>query len=411
MKILFLSILIVLSSLQAFGYIQNRNLFPLGDKEGFLANTSQAVLGSSGSTFFNPSLLNSISSSRISASVTTLAEFTTQVSSFANYDGGDLNFENSGTLTIPNSLVSIYKTEDYTLAFSVFVPELVQLRNIINFETTSSFLDVTQFSDTEDLWFGPSYAQEISEHLNLGLSLLFLRHDFAYQNNLTIYKKDQNNKIQLISQSTNYEKLETLGFIVKGGLWWQLNDVLDIGLSAAFPFSKITGESYIYQLQTNNNVTRINPLKKVDFDYALPLDLQFGFGLRIRENLHLYGDLGYQLATVYQPYPAFSQTLSTRNILRWSYGFDWSFSSNWELLMGYMNNPSSLNLDSNYTQSRENFFGTTFGITYTSGPAKLGVGGFNYSSMGENIVINDPQRKGEIHSHLAGLLISSIFLY
>jgi len=47
-------------------YEENRDLYPLGEKEALMANTGIAASGSTGSVYFNPAGLVSVQKNRIS---------------------------------------------------------------------------------------------------------------------------------------------------------------------------------------------------------------------------------------------------------------------------------------------------------------------------------------------------------
>ena len=150
----FAAVFVALTPAQA--YIENPNLFPLGEQEALMANTGVALAGSSGAVFYNPAGLATLEKPKFSMSANSYLITKTDFTPFDNIDSTNVNFSTSGSQAIPSSLVSVHKWDTWTVAFSLLVPQQTKNQDIDDFETKSYKVQLTQSIQTQFLLFGLS---------------------------------------------------------------------------------------------------------------------------------------------------------------------------------------------------------------------------------------------------------------
>src|SRR5688500_8119809 len=134
--------------------VENRHLFPMGEKEAFLGNAGTALRGSAGSVIFNPGSLVHNKNSRISLSGSSFVYSELKLDRLARFDSTDLGFKSYGFNTVPTSMVSVLDMGNTSLALSIMVPAAFTLRNRVSWVTPNTNTTVVAFTDVQELWGG-----------------------------------------------------------------------------------------------------------------------------------------------------------------------------------------------------------------------------------------------------------------
>ena len=318
-NIIFLfAILISFSAAQA--YYENPNIYPLGEKEAFMANTGVALSGSTGAVLFNPAGLVGIKSSKVSMSANSYLSIKTQYSPLDNVDGTDLNFTSNGVQAIPSSLVSVQKLETWTLAFSVLVPEQTQLNDMSVYETPNFNEQVILSIRSQLVLIGLSAASQSQNGYDYGFGC-FVANYSGTQNRSVVADPKPATGLPQTGFASDAATVEVQGLICNAGVQKDYDDKWHWGASVRLPFIKSNGSAKIFSLeQSPAGGPAVSGIQNFDINYEIPMDVAGGIRYQALDNLQLYGDASYQFPMDYKAVAAATSNIESRGTLRLNFG-------------------------------------------------------------------------------------------
>ncbi len=175
---------------EAYSYIDNRGLLPIGDVEAYMANTGVALSGSTGAVYYNPAGLASLTKNHLSISANSYLSTRTNLNPVETIDGTDMNFHVEGLQTIPTSFISTGHLNEFHYAFSILVPHQIKVQDSQAFSTPHyPNLQYSRTNFFQLLMIGPSIAIRYMDAYDIGLGCFY-----------TVYSTTQSS---LITGNTN----------------------------------------------------------------------------------------------------------------------------------------------------------------------------------------------------------------
>ncbi len=400
-----------------YSYIDNRGLYPLGEKEIFMSNTGIALTGSSGSVFYNPAGLATITATKLSLSSNTYFSSKTQFKSIQTLDGKDMPFTSTGNQSIPSSLISAWKGDSINLAFGIFVPHQLKSQDSALYSTDNyNAIQMTRSQSFQVLMAGGSIAGKINDSLALGLSCFYTTFQTSQQFDLSGAPTTSSGLKPVVASS--YFNSEISGGICHLGAQKSVSDHILLGFVVKSPMVTTSkkGTSSQFIQEPNQGLFKFDGPKEVDTEFAIPAELSTGIKLEASDRLIFYTDLNYQMDASYKDGNLISSKYEHAATLRFSSGVQFKISDTNEILAGISYNPSTLKLPKAETQ--ENFFIGTLGFQTQNANSVFGLGLFiaqSYGSLEVSKLNSSFQELGtynsEVKSSIAGLLISSGFAF
>lgn len=397
-----------LMSFSAGAFIENPNLFPLGEREAFVANTGVALAGSTGSVFYNPAGLASIRSAKLSMSANTYLLSKTDYAPLDNVDGKDLNFSASGFLAVPSALISVHRGETWTIAYSALVPEQRRVHEMADFETPNYNIEMTYASQAQFILLGISAGAPMETGYDVGVGCFLGNYTGTLDRSVVVSPKSGSGLTQkgFTSASLN---LDVKGVLCNLGAQKDYGPRLRAGAGLRLPFIKLEGKGrYSSFTQSTAGATANTGIKKVEADYDIPLDFAAGVVLKAQENFQLLADAGYQFPVEYTPFEGSGGQVKTKGTLRWSLGTIYNWTDKTKVLGGLAFNPSAVVLNQ-AGDEKQDFTVATLGVELTEKIATTGIGVFAARSTGETML--STTRNGSVSSQAYGLLLTAGFAY
>lgn len=392
----------------AQAYVENPNIFPLGEKESLMANTGVALSGSSGAAFYNPAGLASVTNPKISMSANSYMIINTQFRPLDRFDGHDLNFDAAGFLAVPSSLVSVQKTEPWTLAFSVFVPEQNQVNDMSSFSTTNFNTQLIQSIRAQFILLGLSAAAPLEQGFDFGFGCFYGNYNAATDRSLVAVPK-VGSGITNNAYTTQSLSVDVHGVLCNAGLQMEVSPQLQFGFTTKLPFFKIKGAGKYFSYSQDINGTVSNTgIKNVSADYDIPMNTSVGFRYLLNNKTSLLLDVSYQFPVTYEPYEGAAAKVETKGTARWNLGAIYRWSEKFNLLAGYASNPSNQKL-AKVGDLKEDFTVMQLGFEMIQKIATTGVGVFVANSKGESIV--SATQRGSVTTTAYGLILTAGFSY
>lgn len=397
--------------------MDNRNLFPLGEKEMFMANTGIALTGSSGGAFYNPAALATIETTKLSLSSNTYFASKTQYSSIQNLDDRSFPFTTTGSQSIPSSLVSAWKGEKVTTAFSIFVPHQLkvqdgQLYSTVNYDA----VQITRSQSFQILMAGGSVASKLSNTIRLGGTCFYTSYQTSQQFDFSAAPSAASGLKPAFASS--FFGTEISGLMCHAGIQHEIDPILSWGATIKTPLittgKKGTSAQFV-QEPTQGKFKSEGPMP-VDTQIEIPPEISGGIQFSFSDRLKVYGDLNIQLSAKYRDGNLLGDEFEHKPTSRINVGVLFRASDNYDLMGGFAINPSSLKTPE--AESHENYFIGTFGVQSKSENSVLGLGVFVAQSYGEMTSTKlDSQfqetgaYKSDVKTSAVGLLISSGFYF
>ncbi len=393
--------------------VENPQLFPFGEREVLTGNAGVAGSPSSGAVVYNPAGLALIEHSSLSVSGSTYIVQNMKAAPLFRIDGTDLEYTASGFETIPASVISVTRSNDWALAFAVLVPESLKLNNRLSFSTPNTSTTIHQIQTNSDLWLTASYAKQLGADWAAGITL------FAIQ-------KSQASAVTLTSRnpatpalpgvSHNDFKSSVINVAAAIGLRWKASPSVDLGFRARLPAVRLmgSGDGYKYEQSSNGTALTVNDQEAKDMDAysSLPLDVALGACWHLGESVRLLTDVSLQAGTTFDLFPGteFSNVTTTDARARYNVGLEVSASPELILAAGLLFNPSAKPA-ANQAEGdiRQDFTGLTAGVTWQSDRVRTGIGLFYFWSTGTFVPFNNPTGTGQFTQR--GLGATLVFSY
>lgn len=395
------------SGLSTFGLQENRDLFPLGEREGFMANTGVAVQGSTGAVYYNPAGLVSLPKGRISLSGNSYVKFKSEYKPLLAIDNANLDFTATGTIAVPSTFVSTREFESFTAAFSLLVPEQGKLQDITRFSTTNFDIDLHQSSNSQWLLVGFSGAKKFN-FANFGVSCFYAMYDATVTSGATITPKGGSG-----FPSTGYNNLysttQVNGVLCHLGMQKQLSDKWTIGATVRSPMIEISnkGKTFESTQDVNGNVTAPT-LVDEDPHRALPTMISIGNAYKLSAQWEVFFDLSFQLSDSYRANRSDAAESEAKSVLRENLGVSYAFNDNVKFFGGLAHNPSSVEVKAAGDLS-EDFLMYTLGAEWTQGMASMGVGLYHATSSGDFRLTTGAN--GKVKTSATAFVLTSGFTY
>lgn len=393
-------------SLPTQAYIENRSLYPLGEAESQMANTGVAVRGSSGSAFFNPAGLASLRERSLSLSGNTFMQFKTDAKPFLVLDGKDLDFSASGTQVVPSSLVSTWTEGPWTMAFSVYVPELLRTSFIQNFPTTNFEIELSRAIDYQFLLFGLSAGGSFTTSLDFGAGCFFSQYQSSQMVSLVAKPKSGTGQAVIIN---NYNSIDTKGFLCQAGLQMNSSETNRLGMVLKLPIIQISGQGkYSRFTQDVAGARAATGIQDKAAKYSVPMDLSIGLSNTSINGVNFLFDLSYQFPEDFEAIEGLSARTKAVGTFRYSAGIEYLLKENFKVRGGYGYNPGAIEILAD-GDARENYQIFTTGIQYSSGPSTTGIGFYKADSKGESRL--SATRMGSIQTSVTAIMLNTGFAF
>ena len=393
--------------------MSNPNLIPFGEEEGLLGNTGIALDTSSGATYYNPGALGFVPNNRVSVYGNAYMFNRAEVDSFVKTDKGNIPLRSNSFSPIPLGAVSIFSTENWIYAFSVYVPSSasfdIQLATPPGASTGNSILSMS----SQSLWLGPSLARKVSDVLSIGFSLFLTReYDSASSTSYGVQASPHTIYGQALRQ-----KNSAWNALLIIGAQWRLASDWTLGFRLQSPTVDIRGRADYYLTTINADATNQTSSLIDEHDMhsrsRQPTNIGVGASFRASPILELLLDVNAQFAIHYVTIPSrqdLSSTVDTQFTPRFNFGMKWTHSPKMKILTGFMVNPSTEKPRAvNYAFSRENFKGFTLGAQRDLGSLITSFGGFFLWSNGESLVLGTTGNTSPSKHQLYGVLATASY--
>lgn len=374
----------------ALADIENRNLFPFGEREVLLGNAGTAQSPSTGAVFYNPAGLALLDHPTISVSGSTYLYSKLDVSPIAVADNTNLDYHATGFDAIPATVVSTIESGDWTLALSILVPDSIKLENRLTFPTPNTSTTIVQVVNSSDLWLALSGARYVGDGFALGASLFVMQHRDS-QTIASVTRSLANRGVAAVTNSHLRNTVYNLS--LTAGAFWQATSFLDVGLRVQTPTVKLGGgaDGYTFTQRVSQAGTGFdineNESKDIASRYTLPLDMTLGTKVTFGGGLSLLADLSLQAGAAFDAFPdsPYSSPVDTRATFRANFGLEAELTDSFLLGAGFIYNPSSFRTIEGRKEgaSYRDFLGVTGGVSFQSDRVRSGVGLFYLWSSGE----------------------------
>jgi hypothetical protein len=392
----------------------NRNLFPIGEGESMRANAG--IAGSSpGSVFHNPAGLAKIEHPELAVSGTTLMYFRNSTQRLFQLDE-PVPYKASGFAPIPASLVSTYKAGSFSLATAILVPDLFQLDNRQRHDTPNARLQLLQSIRRQDLWIGGSIARKLGESAAVGVSVFGVRRQSISN---SFFLLSVTSMPGTFSQATTSETVSIIGATAVIGASVDVAPWLTIGARIEPPFLQLSGTASIYQAQVSSDGVTTTTAEvdrdDVSINQPVPADFGIGFAFKPSPSVGVYLDFSLQLPKTYtfvdDPVLGTSPPVELEAAPRGSLGLDVQVSEKIALHGGATFNRAARRRLEDEGDSREDFYGGTLGLSWSSKRTRTGLGVLVLRSSSKIVPVFAPgEAQSATTTVFAGLLTVAYML-
>lgn len=398
-----------LLAIGAFAYYENPNIYPLGEKEAFMANTGVALSGSTGATFFNPAGLAGIQNSKVSLSANSYLSIKTSFSPLDVIDNSNFNLDANSLVAVPSSVVSAQKIENWTVAFSVLVPEQTQLNSMTTHESTNFNTQVILNVRSQLLLLGLSGAtKHVSGH-DYGAGCFIATLNGTSDRSVVAEPKPASGFTQSGIASDSYT-VQVAGLVCNAGLQTNYTENLRLGANLRLPFVQTSGSAklFSYSQSAAGGAATNNGIQTISIDYQLPMDLAFGAAYKLTDFLHLYADASYQFPLDYKSSSLATTNVKSNGTFRWNTGASYQQSETLKFYGGIALNPGTVELQST-GDIKEDFTVFTAGTEWVNNIATTGLGVMMANSTGTGKLSTGSN--GSVKTNVFGILLSAGFSF
>lgn len=391
----------------AFGFIENRHLFPIGDSEMMMANTGIALKASSGNAFFNPAGLAQLKQRRLSLSGNTYMKHTSDFSPFEEVEGRDVNLTTSGTQAVPSSVISTLPWKDFTLALGVFVPEQVRSSEISNLDTPNYDVQFSRTTDQQLLLLGLAGGGTFAQ-IDAGAGCFLGMFTSAQSQTLVAVPKPTSG-ITDPGFTTVYVNQTSRLLFCQAGIQKDLSESSRVGAVVRLPSMSLEGNADIYGFSkpANGGTPVGTGILKKSSKYEIPGELAMGITHRLGQKSLFLADLSYQLGGKFSPIDG-GGTSEYSGTFRWNLGGEYLLSDRHVLRGGYASSPGTAVLKS-AGDAKEDYTILTAGYEYREAQSTLGIGIFSASSSGSRYV--NANRRGSLTTRATAILLTTGFIF
>lgn len=376
----------------------NRNFMPFGERAAFLGNAGiTSDLGEA--VFYNPANLARIADANISVSGNIYARFEIEADPLLIVEGEEQPFRAAGFFSNPSTLVSTYRLGGWSLATAVLIPEAIEFKSRVIFDTPAVRTTLLQELKQESLWIGAGVAREIRPDLEVGISAFVIKESAS---ELTVVHTEVTSP-ETISESTSSADSTVWNLSAVVGLSWQPHSKLALGIRTQLPPVRLTGSTDVYEatvIAAEMDSMVEAEFEDVDIGRPFPWDLGAGVSFRPTPRLELVFDANFQLPdnlTRLDDPRVDPETIDTRLAPRVGAGAEWQLAAPLWLRLGILYNRSAApEPKTPDDEPQEHYYGVTGGIAWQRGRTRTAVGGFLLGTDTTLLVAgSDPVRESE----------------
>lgn len=397
--------------------IYNRNYLPMGDRSAFMANTAVADGKNSTAVLFNPGTLGFVENSKVSLSGNLYFNFDVHYEPFFRFNNEGANLKVSGFNSLPNSAVSIYHWGENTFAFSVLVPDFIEISTLQKIVLTN-YGGVMQFNGkNQDLWVGGTWARKWRDKFGVGISVFGAR--YSRQAASAVNAAIMFNSVPVDVSAVENMNASSVSIESVMGVFFRPFEKIALGLKFAPPGIRVSGSATYFSMTksfvTGTVMTQLEDRANVDYYYRRPADASLGTEIILHENLRWYTDLSLQFPLEFEETPGISKPgyVKLEYTPRISTGFDIHIYKFFSIMTGFAWVPSALApLEPRYDgKSRATNYVTTVGIIYSDDHVRTGLGAFYLFADGEQQLDKTAGNTGAIRLRGVGALLSSSYVF
>lgn len=224
----------------AFG---NQNSLLVGELVAGIGGAGTAVVGDvAASSYYNPATLAPLEGSAFSAAVGVYKKFDVLYGTEEDFTKAPLRVNQGFFRSLPASTGSVIKWDDYSLAFSVVVPDYDQFKGDLRSDTEN--ISTLNFTD-ESLWVGGSIAKKINESESLGLTLYYTARSMSRSvNDRSFYSPTKTTLFTSEKTVTENALIPLIGYYQK------VSDRTGFGVSLRLPAMQILGRATLFSNET-----------------------------------------------------------------------------------------------------------------------------------------------------------------
>ena len=368
---------------------------------GLCSPTGEAV-------YYNPANLTRLDHASLSVSGSTYLRYDISAQPLLVLQGRDQPFSASGFVAIPSTVTSTYQAGDWWLATAILVPEALDYKNRVTFESPDLHITLLQQHTSESLWLGAAAARRITPQLSIGLSL------FAAREKESDVSFTRTELLEGVQEVITNEDVAVYNASAVLGVYWSPIDELGVALRVQSPTVQLTGSSDLYQSTLVAAATDQREELVVDGAKAsrpLPTDLSLGISVRPRPGLELVADAGLQLPATFTTLDdpiAGVRTQQVHLAPRVGIGAELELGHHkWVRLGGLYNHSATATPTSADDESSENYLGVTAGFSIQKDRVVTSVGAFGLQSSTKLFVLGaDPARLSDARVRLYGALLA-----
>jgi long-subunit fatty acid transport protein len=403
-------LVVVFGAGRADAEIQNRNLLPIGERASMLGNAG--VCSPFGeAVFYNPANLTRIDYPSLSVSGSTYLRYDVSVKPALVIDGRDQPFDASGFVAIPSTVTSTYKFGNWWASTAILVPEAIDYKNRVTFESTNIHATLLQQRQVESLWVGGAIAHKLGDRAAVGLSIFGSRNKEAQ---ITFTRIEAMDEMFQSMENTDTQVVNASAIL---GLYYSATPALALGLRVQTPTIRISGTSDIYRssVDTGNAMTPPQGTEQViegaNASRPIPADITVGGSYHVSARLELVADVGFQLpatATQLDDPDAGKVTIDAKLAPRVGVGAELEVATKKWLRLGAMYNGSAIpSPKSDADLPRSDYFGITAGFAFQKDRTVTSLGLFGLQANTEAFVSGaSPPREADARTRLYGGLLA-----
>ncbi len=316
---------------------------------------------------------------------------------------------------LPSTLISTFRSGDWTLTYFLLVPEVSKLSNKFTMETPNTRSTVIQSQDSQEMWVGAGIARYLSASSALGLTMQLIQRTERMTSGV-IFEFPTTADTGTVSNQ--YQDLSAYSLSFTLGFLHHLSDVATLGLRVQTPSFRIAGKGKAYRgSQTVDAGTLTNESVSEDevrTQYTLPLDVSVGSRFQVGARTSILADVSFQAATdfVALESPSFNERIRTDGTFRFSTGVLHQTSDKFEIGCGFLLNPSAIHDlgGRDAGDSRLTFFGITAGFFWKPDNVRTGLAFFHLRGSGEVIPAFDTTTPAELTGRITGAALTISYL-
>lgn len=376
---------ISLTAQNASAAFSNYNSILIGDQASGMGGAYTAMTSdTSALAYYNPAGLSFLQGNTFSAAVGIYKKFDTKFGTQEDFTKAPLRINQGFFRAIPSSTGSVIRRGDYTLGFSIVVPDFDNfkgdLRSTAQNTTTLSYID-------ESLWVGGAVAKKISEDESLGLTMYYTARSYTRSLNDRSFP----NATEAILSNSEKTLVENALVLILG-YHLKLSEQWNFGVSLRPPNLTVKGSGSYF-----SSTVRTNPYSSVSTtlpdektNVHIPGKLSFGMAYHQGDDLHITADASLYQGLEYTDFnnPAIATHWIHRNVWNVSAGAEKKFLPWLKVRAGVFTNFSShpnpdpgiqgsqpdkvdqLGFSANVAFTSQDKIDYTFGGYYTGGRGK-----------------------------------------